>query len=283
MIRSDPVLRTDRRGIIKQRLITAGIALPLLLLLIIKGSPLLFAAFIAVVSVIGLLEYCRMILPGRGVESLLISASAVVIPMLFYLRSAAALAFAIVLYFLSIAIHTLFKFSDVKQAAAEAGLIFFGVIYVPYLLGYLILLRSCPSGLDWILLILFIVMSGDSAAYFGGCRFGKHKLYPAVSPNKSVEGALFGLAGSMAGAMIAKLLFFSELSVVNGIFAALLIGTFGQTGDLFESLIKRSSGVKDSGTIFPGHGGILDRLDSILFAAPATYYYATFISGRFFY
>jgi phosphatidate cytidylyltransferase len=221
-----------------------------------------------------------MTLPGRGVESVLISATAVVIPALFYLRSAAAMTFAIALFLLSIAVHTLFRFSDIKKAASEAALLFFGIVYVPYLLGYLILLRNLPSGLNWILLILFIVMSGDSAAYFGGCRFGKHKLYPAVSPNKSVEGALFGLAGSVTGAMLAKLIFFSELSIVNGILAAILIGTLGQTGDLFESMLKRSCGVKDSGTIFPGHGGILDRLDSILFAAPVAYYYATFVSGR---
>jgi phosphatidate cytidylyltransferase len=252
------------------------------LLLILKGGALLFALLIAVVSFIGLLEYCEMTLPGRGVESILISTTAVVISLLFYLHSAAAMTFAIALFLLSIAVHTLFRFSDIKQAASEAALLFFGIVYVPYLLGYLILLRNHPSGLNWILLILFIVMSGDSAAYFFGSRFGKHKLYPAVSPNKSVEGALFGLAGSVTGALVAKLIYFSELSVANGILAALLIGTLGQLGDLFESMIKRSCGVKDSGRIIPGHGGILDRLDSILFAAPATYYYATFVSDRLF-
>jgi phosphatidate cytidylyltransferase len=234
------------------------------------------------VGFIGILEYCQMTLPGRGGENMLISACSAAIPMLFYLRSAAAVVLAIALFFLSIAIHTLFRFNDVRQAASEASLLFFGIIYVPYLLGYLILLRSHPSGLNWILLILFIVMSGDSAAYFGGSRFGKRKLYPAVSPNKSVEGALFGLAGSVAGTMVAKLLFFSDLSVVDGVLAALLIGSLSQVGDLFESMIKRSCGVKDSGKIMPGHGGMLDRLDSILFAAPATYYYATFVAGKFF-
>jgi len=248
----------------------------------LKGGALLFALLIAVVSFIGLLEYCHMTLPGRGVEGILISASGVVIPLLFYLRSAAAMAFAIALFLISIAVHTLFRFSDVREAVSEAALLFFGIIYVPYLLGYLILLRNNPAGLNWILLMLFMIMSGDSAAYFFGCRFGKHKLYPAVSPNKSIEGALFGLAGSVTGAMVAKLIFFSELSVVNGILAALLVGTIGQVGDLFESLIKRSCGVKDSGRIIPGHGGILDRLDSILFAAPVTYYYATFVAGRLF-
>jgi phosphatidate cytidylyltransferase len=125
-------------------------------------------------------------------------------------------------------------------------------------------------------------MGGDSAAYFLGCRFGRHKLYPAVSPNKSIEGAVAGLGGSILGVIIAKLTCFPEIALVDGVVAALLIGSFSQVGDLFESLLKRSFGVKDSGTIIPGHGGILDRLDSILFAAPTAYYYALYISGRLF-
>ena len=267
---------------IKQRLITAGIALPLLILLIVKGSYLLFTAFIALASFIGLLEYCRIILPRRAVAGIIVPLAGSVLPFLIYLRSAALTAFAVVLLFLSFAIYTLFTFRDIKAAAAEAALLFFGVIYLPYLLGYLVLLRIHPLGYKWILLIIFIVMSGDSAAYFIGSRYGKRRLYPEVSPKKSVEGALGGLAGSLLGVMIAKLLFFAEISAVDAILAALLLGTLGQIGDLFESLLKRSCGVKDSGTIFPGHGGILDRLDSILFAAPAAYYYALFIAGRFF-
>jgi phosphatidate cytidylyltransferase len=155
-------------------------------------------------------------------------------------------------------------------------------MYVPYLLGYLVLLRSLPHGTKWILLIMFIVMCGDSAAYFIGCRFGKRKLYPEVSPNKSIEGAIGGLVGSLLGALLANQLFFAEITIADALFAALLIGSLGQVGDLFESLLKRSCGVKDSGTIVPGHGGILDRLDSILFAAPAAYYYALFVAGRLF-
>lgn len=268
--------------VIKQRLITAGIALPLLILLIVKGSFFLFTAFIALAGFIGLMEYCRMTLPRRTVAGIIIPLAGSLLPFLFYLRSAALTAFAIVFLFLAFSIYILFTFRDIKAAASEAALLFFGVIYLPYLLGYLVLLRSHPLGFKWILLIMFIVMSGDSAAYFIGSRYGKKRLYPEVSPKKSVEGALGGLAGSLLGVMIAKLLFFAELPVVDAVLAALLLGTLGQIGDLFESLLKRSCGVKDSGTIFPGHGGILDRLDSILFAAPAAYYYALFVSGRFF-
>jgi len=229
-----------------------------------------------------MIEYCRMTLPHRGIAGVIVSFCAAVLPCLFYLQSAAFTIFAIAFLFLSFSIYTLFSFKDIKTAASEASLLFFGVIYIPYMLGYLVLLRSQPQGFKWILLIMFIVMSCDSAAYFVGCRFGKRRLYPEVSPKKSVEGSLGGLAGSILGVLIARLLFFAELSVGDAFLAALLIGSLGQVGDLFESLLKRSCGVKDSGTIFPGHGGILDRLDSIIFAAPVAYYYALFAAGRLF-
>jgi len=223
-----------------------------------------------------------MTLPSRGVAGVIVSLAGAVLPCLIYTRSSLFITFALVFLFLAFAIYTLFSFKDIKNAASEAALLFFGIMYVPFLLGYLVLLRSHPDGVKWILLIMVIVMSGDSAAYFIGCRYGKRRLYPEVSPKKSVEGAFGGLVGSLLGALLAKQLFFDEISTADVLFAALLIGTIGQVGDLFESLLKRSCGVKDSGTIVPGHGGILDRLDSILFAAPVAYYYALFIAGRLF-
>lgn len=223
-----------------------------------------------------------MTLPERIVAGIIVPAAGAVLPLLFYLRSAALTTFALTLLLLAVSIQVLFSFKEIKNAATEAALLFFGLLYIPYLLGYLVLLRNHPLGWQWIMLIMFIVMGGDSAAYFIGCRFGKRKLYPAVSPNKSIEGSIGGLAGSVVGVILAKLLFFSEISLIDAVLAAILIGIISQIGDLFESLLKRSCGVKDSGTIFPGHGGILDRLDSILFAAPTAYYYAVFIAGRFF-
>jgi phosphatidate cytidylyltransferase len=124
---------------------------------------------------------------------------------------------------------------------------------------------------------MLIVMTNDSAAYYTGSAFGKHRLYPLVSPKKSIEGALGGLVGSIGGTMLARYTFFPQLSLTDAILTALFIGMLGQTGDLFESLLKRSFGVKDSGSIIPGHGGVLDRLDSIIFAAPAMYYYVMYI------
>jgi phosphatidate cytidylyltransferase len=174
----------------------------------------------------------------------------------------------------------LFRLKDVKSAAGDTALFIMGFFYVPFLLGHLMLLRGLPHGISWIFLLLVIVMAGDSGAYYVGCSFGRRKLYPAVSPNKSVEGSLGGLAGSLTGAFIARATFFPELTIADAMITALGLGILGQLGDLFESLLKRSFGVKDSGAIVPGHGGILDRLDSILFAAPAVFYYAIFVFMR---
>ena len=221
-----------------------------------------------------------MAFPGRTFANILFPLSGAVIPVLFYLRSSAFTAMAVALVLLVTTCYTLFSFREIKSAASDAATLFFGMLYVPLLLGFLVLLRNQPDGLGWIMMILLIVMSGDSAAYFIGCRFGKNKLYPSVSPNKSIEGAVGGLFGSAIGAIVCKLVFLPGISIFAAVVAAVLIGSTGQVGDLFESLLKRSFGVKDSGTIIPGHGGILDRLDSILFAAPVAYGIALFLSGR---
>lgn len=251
----------------------------MLIILIVKGSLALFAAFVSFVAFVGLFEFYRMTLPDRKNEIIPVAlagsfltpvpllAGAYVLPVLTSLVLCAALIL-------------LFRFTEIRIAAQEWALLVSGLLYVPLLLSQLILLRAEPYGAYWILLLLAIVMAGDSAAYYIGSSFGRHKLYPAVSPNKSIEGALGGVAGSVAGAFIIKLTIFPQLGAIDCIVTALVLGIPGQLGDLFESLLKRSSGVKDSGTIVPGHGGILDRLDSILFAAPAAWWYAHFIFSR---
>jgi phosphatidate cytidylyltransferase len=184
---------------------------------------------------------------------------------------------ALTLFVLGFALVELFRLKEIEKAAGDSALLLMGFLYVPLLLSHLLMIRMLPHGVAWLFLIMVIVMSGDSAAYYVGSSFGKTKLYPQVSPKKSVEGSLGGIIGSVIGAFIWKALYFTELRVADCVATALLLGLMGQLGDLFESLIKRSCGVKDSGSIFPGHGGVLDRVDSILFAAPAAFYYAYFL------
>jgi phosphatidate cytidylyltransferase len=257
------------------------VALPLLILLILKGSPVLFTSLVLLLSFIGLTEFYGMALPQRRFEGLLAAAVGAFLPCSL-LPGSDPLIFPayLTLLLLLFSLHFLFRFRDIKAAAGETALVCFGFLYVPLLLSHLLLLRLAPDGINWIFLLLVIVMTGDSAAYYTGSTIGRRKLYPAVSPNKSIEGAMGGLAGSLVGALVFRQFAFPELSVVHCVLVALPAAAMGQLGDLFESLLKRSCGVKDSGTIVPGHGGILDRLDSILFAVPVLYYYLRFVIQR---
>ena len=267
--------RASEEEVIK-RLLTAVVALPLLIALIVKGGATLFAALILIVTFIGLVEFYRMALPDRKAESLTAAALGAPVVLLPLFDKSLLLPVLTALVLVA-ALTLLFRFRDISQATREWATLAAGFLYVPLLLSQLILLRAEPSGQLWILLLLLIVMSGDSAAYYVGTAFGKNRLYPAVSPKKSIEGSLGGLAGSLVGAFLAKSTFFPGLTAVDCIATALVLVVIGQLGDLFESLLKRSCGVKDSGTIIPGHGGILDRLDSILFAAPVAWWYAHYI------
>ncbi len=255
-------------------------ALPLLILLVLKGGRDLFTGFVIVLSFLGLVEFYRMALPERREAGAAASFIGAFLPLTLLCPDSAAFLPALTLLIIAFALLFLFTIRDIRSAAGEVALLFLGILYVPFLLGHLALLRGTALGVEWIFLLMVIVMSGDTGAYYVGCNFGKRKLYRLVSPNKSVEGAAGGLAGSVIGAFIARATFFPQLTVFDSLATALLLGILGQLGDLFESFLKRSFGVKDSGAIFPGHGGVLDRLDSILFAAPAAFYYVSFVFGR---
>jgi phosphatidate cytidylyltransferase len=144
-------------------------------------------------------------------------------------------------------------------------------------LATLILLRRFENGGAWVLLSMMLSWLADTAAYFSGRAFGRHKLYEKVSPKKTVEGAIGGLFGSTGGALLAHFWYLPELSWVGAVALGIVAGGLGQAGDLAESMIKRSTGVKDSGWIIPGHGGILDRIDALIFTAPVTWAYVTWL------
>jgi phosphatidate cytidylyltransferase len=236
----------------------------------------LFACLLAVFVFIGIHEFYRMALPDRTIEvwpAATCGTVLVFIPLLGNGRHALA---GIAFLFLAFALLFLFRIQEVADAAREIAYAMLAFLYIPFLLMHLVMLRQTAYGIQWLLVLMLIVMTGDSAAYYAGSAFGKHRLYPLVSPKKSIEGSLGGLAGSIGGTLIAKYSFFPQLSLRDAVLTAVFIGILGQAGDLFESLLKRSFGVKDSGAVIPGHGGVLDRLDSIIFAAPAMYYYVIY-------
>ncbi len=198
---------------------------------------------------------------------------------------AAAMAFAppqasiavLVMLLLVFCLLFLFRYQRLDTVIQQLACLILGLLYIPFLLGHLTWLHALDHGKLWIFFVMFLVMASDSLAYFSGMRFGRRKLYPAISPNKSVEGALGGLLGGVLAAFIVRVLFFPALGFLDVLLLGVGLGAASQLGDLFESMLKRSFGVKDSGTLIPGHGGLLDRLDSLLFAYPLAYYYALYL------
>jgi phosphatidate cytidylyltransferase len=152
-----------------------------------------------------------------------------------------------------------------------------GIVYIPLLISYLVLIRNGIHGVSWLYFLLLIVFSGDIGSFYVGSFLGRHKLCPAVSPNKTIEGSVGGLAANIASGALFKYFFMPLLPWGLSILFFLSIGVAGQVGDLFESELKRVGNIKDSGTLLPGHGGILDRIDALLFAAPVAYLFKEYI------
>jgi len=164
-----------------------------------------------------------------------------------------------------------------NQAWADLGVTMAGALYTGGLLGYAPLLAARPEGWAWLLMVLLGTAACDTGAYFVGSTLGRHKLIPHISPGKTWEG----LAGGVLGGIIAALVLSGALHITwpQAVLLGLLIFVAAVSGDLCESLIKRAVGVKDSGNIIPGHGGILDRLDSILFVLLAVYWFVQVVSA----
>lgn len=257
-----------------KRIFSAVVFLPLFILLVIKGSPVGFCALAAVVAILGLGEFFKLKkegLPGRlrifgYFWGLLIILSAYIggVPL-----TAASFAGGFIISFL-IRLKT---GTELENALDELGFLVFGVTYVAFFTSYLVHIMGADNGPLWLLLLFTITWGGDTAAYYTGMNLGRRKLYPEISPKKSVEGFLGGFAGGMLASLLFKALFFAVPSLFDSLLIAAGIGIIGPLGDLCESMLKRSSGVKDSGGVIPGHGGILDRLDSVLFSAPFLYYF----------
>ena len=152
----------------------------------------------------------------------------------------------------------------------------FGVLYVGLLLGHYALLRNLEQGVALVFFVIIVTWLSDTGGFFIGKPLGKHRLAPLLSPKKTIEGLLGGIMFSVMGAIISQFTFVPFFSTGQSIMLGVGLALFGALGDLAESAIKRSVNVKDSGTIIPGHGGILDRVDSLLFTGPAMYYYVMF-------
>jgi phosphatidate cytidylyltransferase len=182
----------------------------------------------------------------------------------------AGLALAVVLGLILPLVRT----TDPLGATQRLGLSLLGVLYFGFLTPHIVLLRDADGGWRWVLFTVFTAMGSDSGGYFAGRAFGRHRLAPAVSPSKTVEGGIGAIAGAVLIAVLAKFVIIPVLGLREAMVVGAIVSVLAQLGDLCESALKRAFGAKDSGWIIPGHGGILDRLDSLLFPIVFVYYYA---------
>jgi phosphatidate cytidylyltransferase len=260
------------------RLLTAVVALPLLVGLVLWSHRVGFGALVMVASALGMGEYVKMLLPGLArPQRLVVIAAGTTLTVALYLRPELAL-----VWFLSAlmvgATVVLLGPGEITQAGGRAGIVALGLFYVGGLTAPLALLhRQLPDGPFWVLTAVAATFANDTGAYFSGRAFGRHKLYPAVSPGKTVEGAVGGFFFSIGTLFLIRATFFGALTVSDCLLVAIPASVLGPLGDLFESLLKRSAGVKDSSHLIPGHGGVLDRLDALLFVGAWIYAYAGFL------
>ena len=261
-----------------KRWLTAIVAVPLLFAIIFFGSDLLFSAVIIGVILLGVNEYHHIVFgeghPWEKAEGMVVG---FMIPFATYLGNMqwlpAVLSFSVLLVFFMY----LLRIKEDHFDILPVGKLILGFMYVPLMMSYFILIRRLDQGVLWIFFLLVLAFSGDVTAYYVGKNFGKKKLLPLVSPNKTVEGTIGLIAGSTAGCILFQQIFFPALIVWHAAALGFFGSVLGQLGDLCESAMKRASGVKDSGVILPGHGGILDRMDCLIFIAPFIYYYYNFV------
>lgn len=263
------------------RVATALVGAPLILLLLYKGPPWAFFALVFPAAMVGAWELFNMTHAGDRLSQVIgVSLTAASSLALWFSNGdARVLVTLAVLVPLSGPLLTLLRPGEISSAALRACAMGFGPLFVGLPLTLLAMLRRDLGsiGPGFVVVTIMFAWLADTGGYFGGRFFGKHKLYPAVSPKKTVEGAIGGLLGSVLGALLAHVWFLPSLSLEHGIPLALVAGALGQAGDLGESLIKRSTGVKDSGAIVPGHGGILDRVDALIVTSAVTYVYVIWV------
>ncbi|NIR52958.1 phosphatidate cytidylyltransferase [candidate division KSB1 bacterium] len=256
---------------------------PFIILCAWKGQYLFFALMTSIV-VLGMYEFYNLSVQKVAIpERFTGIATGIGICFLFFFNQMQNVWILIAASFFLLLVLELFrnKVAPILNVATT----FMGVIYVAFFLGFLILIRelgdqvglSYEIGGELVILVFLCIWICDSAAYILGAQFGRTKLFERVSPNKTVEGTLFGFGFAVLTAYVCYLTFLTEIGLVNALTIGAICGSVGQVSDLLESLFKRDAHVKDSSNLIPGHGGILDRFDSEILAAPVVYFYLYFI------
>jgi phosphatidate cytidylyltransferase len=275
-----------------KRILTAAIGLPILLYTVWSQTPYFFALLTAIAVLLALNEFYGLAsrVVGKPKGFIGYCAAAVILTSFVIDKPSLAVAAVVALTIITFTV-ALSSFDNLRDAFGSVSATVFGVVYVALLPGCLIGVRMLPDAIGNVaaphlasrLLTMFFafVMLTDTGAYYVGRSIGRHKLAPRISPGKTVEGAVGGFVAAVLAGFLCKLTFFPEIPITHALALGAAIGLVGQVGDLAESMLKRAADVKDSGTLLPGHGGMLDRIDSILFCAPLLYYYARLLASSF--
>ncbi len=259
---------------LRQRVLTSIVSLPLFIAAIWFGNPW-FTFWMTAVAILCGIEFYRMASHHKiqpiTYLGILVIVLLVVSP---HYPDTTIKPFLITLAIIVSLIWLLFR-SPKEQAFDNWAWTMAGILYIGWTISYWIDLRSLEAGGKWVFWILFTTIANDTSAYFIGRAWGKYSLATAISPNKTWEGAIGGLLAGVLISLIFSLLFSLPVNYWQAALLGCIISILAQLGDLVESLLKRNAGVKDSGKLFPGHGGILDRMDSFIFTGVAVYYYIT--------
>jgi phosphatidate cytidylyltransferase len=263
-----------------KRIITGIMAGAAWLLLLFLGPFSLFSLTITGLAGVALAEYLAIVLPGvdRRDKTPLILFGLLPLVGVFF-GGPAGLLGGLTIGLIALLLYSIFRYADLDQPYEVISRGGFGYFYLSLCSAHLILLMALSQGRAWLLLLTAITVASDTAAFYTGRKFGTHKLHPAISPGKTWEGFAGGLLGSLIAAFLIRHFFLPEQGLLWISFIGLLLGCIGAAGDLSVSIIKRAFGVKDSGNILPGHGGLLDRIDSLLLTAPLLYYLLFFGTG----
>jgi phosphatidate cytidylyltransferase len=259
------------------RVLTSVVALPVVLGLLFLAPPIGWFALVWIACVLGAYELWKMVAPeDRPMQVLGITLTALVAACLYAFPDDPRVTRSLCVGVPVIALLVpLFRFRQTERAGAQLMAAVAGPFYVGGMLVTSALLRRDQGdlGARYVMLSLSIAWLADTGAYFVGRAFGRAKLYPAVSPGKTRAGLYGALGAAMLAGVLASVWYLPQIPLLHGAVLGLVAGLLGQLGDLVESLLKRSVGVKDSGAIIPGHGGMLDRVDALMFVSPVVYLY----------
>jgi phosphatidate cytidylyltransferase len=261
------------------RVVTVVPLVPIIVWMMFAGPPWAWHAFILTAVAIASYELMAMKVPSsRGLRTWGSASSVLFAYTIIFIDSATALYGVVLLIIVGAMAWSLLQEDPLHNASVRVGWLLGAPVYVGGSLAAVALVRDFPPTGAWVFLAMALAWGSDTSAYFVGRKYGKTKLAPRISPKKTLEGAAGGLAASVVLAVVISF-FLPSLGVLDAIALGILAGGAGQAGDLWVSVLKRSSGVKDSGGILPGHGGILDRADALAFTAPATWAFGHFIAG----